>query len=224
MARTSRRDKGRKILTDPRSQTGIRLWAALSRISGGVFNVFRLLPFTWIQRNSQLHLSTKSVFRDTSRPSMESKPRSIVGIGRWWCVRLDGRPCESLAKPASEALHHFQWYDSSWFAQTGSQRTAWVHAGGWWSWSKGVRTRYNSTPFCYDRSFRVAKRFHKCRVGEVEAAWPLLKHRSIPSDILNPSTGLSPSYSHAISNRNYTNEDLNSARPQIDEMSRTRTM
>ena len=87
-----------------------------------------------------------------------------------------------------------------------------------------MRSRYSATPICYDRSSRVAKRLHEHRVGEVETIKPLLKRRSIPSDILNPSTGLSPSYSHAISNRNYTNEDLNSARPQIDEMSRTRTM
>ena len=52
----------------------------------------------------------------------------------------------------------------------------------------------------------------------------LLDVRSIPSDILSPGAALSPSYIHAISNRNNTNEDLSSARPQIDEMSRTRTM
>ena len=79
------------------------------------------------------------------------------------------------------------------------------------------------------RRFGMLDRFEPRRdISAVESVRcvcvSLLDVRSIPSDILSPGAALSPSYIHAISNRNNTNEDLSSARPQIDEMSRTRTM
>ena len=79
------------------------------------------------------------------------------------------------------------------------------------------------------RRFGMLDRFELRRdISAVESvrcvSLSVLDVRSIPSDILSPGAALSPSYTHVISNRNNTNEDLSSARPQIDEMSRTRTM